>query len=127
MLVKRPLFVQFDCSVNRCLDNWKIFFRAELQFVVDPLALFADLRNKRRIEITLNRQLAYPNQLQNHRYAGNRLLQFDIGKITRINADLLRQCPARDIQSFPCGLYISAKVFKPRTIFSIKEPENKSL
>jgi len=29
-IVKRPLFVQFDCSVNGCLDDRQVFFRAEL-------------------------------------------------------------------------------------------------
>ena len=38
--------------------------------------------------------------------------------IARINADLFCQCPAGDIQSFPCGLHIGAEGFKPRTIFN---------
>ena len=90
--VKRPLFVQFDCSVNGCLNDRQVFFRAELQFVVDPLALFSVLRNQGGIEIPLHRQLANPYELKDNGHAGNRLLQFDIGKVARINADLFCQC-----------------------------------
>ena len=116
--VKRPLFVQFDRSVNGCLNDRQIFFRSELQFVVDPLALFSVLRNQGGIEIPLHRQLANPYELKDNGHAGNRLLQFDIGKVARINADLFCQCPAGDIQRFPCGLHIGAESFKPRTIFN---------
>ena len=116
--VKRPLFVQFDCSVDCGLYDGKVFLRAELQFVVDPLALFGVICNQGGIKITLDRQLANPYELQYHGHAGNRLLQFDIGKVARINMHLFCQCPAGDIQSFPCGLHIRAEGFKPRTIFN---------
>ena len=116
--VKRPLFVQFDRSVNGCLNDRQVFFWAELQFVVYPLALFGVLCNQGGIEIPLHRQLANPYELQHHGHAWNCLIQFDIGKIARINADLFCQCPAGDIQSFPCGLHIGAEGFKPRTIFN---------
>ena len=95
--------------------------------MVDPLALFGVIRNQGGIKITLDRQLANPDQLQHHGHAGNSLLQFDIGKVARINADLFCQCPAGDIQSFPCGLHIGAEGFKPRTIFNfshITSPSN---
>ena len=36
-------FIQFDCPVNDALDDRQVFFRAELQLVACPLALFAVL------------------------------------------------------------------------------------
>ena len=39
--------------------------------MVDPLALFGVIRNQGGIKITLDRQLANPDQPQHHGHAGN--------------------------------------------------------
>lgn len=110
-----------DSYSNQDIDTTQTYRNIHFKAPTDSYAAMFELIADgviSRIEITLHRQLANPYELKDNGHAGDRLLQLDIGKVARINADLFCQCPAGDIQSFPCGLHIGAEGFKPRTIFN---------
>ena len=116
--VKRLLYLlaQLDCSVNRGLHDSEILLRAELQFVLHTLPLFAVLADKRRIKVPLRWELAYSYQLQHHRHTWNCAVQFDVRKIARVNMYLFCQRSARNSLCFPPCFYISSKGFKAGTV-----------
>ena len=58
--------------------------------MADALPIFAFFPHKFWIKIVLHRQAAKPNKLYYNRYSRNCPVIFNIGKITRINVNLLR-------------------------------------